>query len=177
MKSEFFASRNRAQAISEAPFWDEVYQQAFPGFHAQVSHPSGEHWGQYAGIDRTVVLSSGASITLDEKLRYSPYQDVLLEFWAVKEKSVPGWVCLDLACDFIAYTILPLGICYLLPFPLLRRAWHMNGEAWKKKYWIITAQNKDYTSESVAVPMKDLAIALVGAMRVTFEPIEVKKVG
>lgn len=176
MKHEFFASRNKAQGISESPIWDDIYRQAFPGFHAQVPHPSGEHWGQYAGIDRTIVLSSGANITLDEKLRYAPYQDVLLEYWAVKEKGVPGWVCLDLACDFISYANLPLGVCYLLPFPLLRRAWQNHGEDWKKQYRIVTAKNQGYTSESVAVPIKELVIALVGAMRLTFEPIDIKKV-
>lgn len=132
MKSEFFASRDRAQTICEADFWNDIYQKAFPGYHAQVSHPSGEHWGQYAGIDRTITLVSGTHITVDEKLRYSPYKDVLLEYWAVKEKNVPGWICLDLACDFVAYTVLPLGLCYLLPFPLLRHAWHLHGEEWKK---------------------------------------------
>ena len=90
MKHDFFASRNRAQGISEAPFWESVYQQAFPGFHGHLVHPSGEHWGQYAGIDRTVVLSSGTHILIDEKIRYTGYQDILLEYWAVKEKGVPG---------------------------------------------------------------------------------------
>ena len=152
------------------PFWEEIYQQAFPGFHAQVCHPCGSTWGQLSGRDRTIHLRDGAEIVIDEKIRYQDYGDILLEFMAVKERQEPGWVALDLAADFLAYTVLPSGVCYLLPVPLLRRAWQMYGEQWKKLYGVRETKNHGFTTQSCPVPKKELFKALVAAMRVTFEP-------
>jgi hypothetical protein len=164
---DFSASSALAKTV-DVP-WESVYSDAFPGFHGMIEHASGWTWGQQAGFDRTVVLSSGAHLMIDEKVRYRDHgPDLLLEYLGDRDKGYLGWICKDMGCDFVAYAVAPAKVCYLLPFPLLRRAWVMNGEAWKQKYQIIETKNRTHTTVSVAVPIKVVMVALIEAMRVTW---------
>lgn len=140
-------------------------------------------WAQRGGIDRVLTLASGKTLTVDEKVRYKDYGDVLLEFWSVWRGSYPdgkgekrGWVAQDLSCDFIAYAIVPTQRCVLMPFQTLRRAWRRNYREWVdfgkrevRGYYISVAANRDYQTISVCVPEEDLLSALRDAMVVTWE--------
>ena len=69
--------------------------------------------------------------------------------------------------------------CYLLPFPLLRRAWRQNAEKWKQwgkenrnGYKVVSAQNQGYRTWSLAVPTERLFSALYQASLVVLrEPV------
>lgn len=123
-------------------------------------------WAQRGGIDRVLTLSSGKTLTVDEKVRYEDYDDILLEAWSSIEHKRPGWIAKDLACDYIAYAFVPSRRCYLLPFQTLRAAWRANKGEWYASLRKIRADNGSYTTESVAVPIDLLMGAMNDAMRV-----------
>jgi len=170
-----------SHAAEDLPFWEQVYREAFPCFQAMASHrKDGDH--QRAGIDRTVVMTNGKTVTIDEKVRGRNritgrvYEDIALEYWSNKEREVLGWVCKPLLCDYIAYAIAPLGRCYLLPVPHLRKAWQRNHKQWVATYPKVSAINHvgsaRYTTVSVAVPPAVLLEAIKDTLTVAFDKYE-----
>lgn len=168
---DFHKSLALSHQHESAPWWDAVYQSAFPGFLSAVSVRN-DGWAQRGGIDRVVTLKSGKIVTIDEKVRGKNYNDILLERWSDRSAGSAGWIQKDLACDFIAYAFVPDRRCYLLPFLLLRRAWQQNGRTWIQKaanrvegFSTVEAHNvgafgKSYTTETIAVPTATLLNAL-----------------
>ena len=167
MIHDFSASLAKSHAQADAPFWFEVYREAFPDLQAAVNVRN-DGWAQRGGVDRVLTLNSGKTLTCDEKIREKDWPDILLEYWSNYERRVPGWVAKDLACDFIAYAFVPSATCHLLPFQTLRRAWRINHRDWVARHRRIEAKNKDYTTVSVAVPTTELLMALAGAMTVSW---------
>jgi hypothetical protein len=102
-----------ARRWTDAPWWEQVYREAFPSFEGMVAiHRMGS--GQRDGVDRLIALTNGATIKVDEKVRDKDYQDFCLEYWSVKHKTdsrqnAPGWIAKDLRCDYIAYAFVPSG--------------------------------------------------------------------
>lgn len=131
VQHNFAASLRASHEAEDMPLWREVYQKAFPTMQEMINHrQDGDH--QRQGIDRSIILRNSKQILVDEKVRFKPYDDILLEVWSDFERKKPGWVAKDLLCDYIAYAVEPLGKCYLLPVPQLRLAW--------KKGWQRSAQ-------------------------------------
>ena len=125
-------------------------------------------WAQRGGIDRVLTLKSGKTVTVDEKVRYEEYNDILLERWSNERERVPGWVQKDLACDYIAYAFVKSQRCYLLPFLQLRKAWLSSGREWIKKYPRIAADNGSYITTSIAVPIPIVFNAIQNAMKIVW---------
>lgn len=183
MQHNFADSLAASHAAEDLPLWEEAYRAAFPGFQAAISHrDDGPH--QRAGIDRSVVLSNSKRITIDEKVRGRNkitgrvYEDISLEYWSVfyapgDKRNQHGWVCKPLLCDYIAYAIAPLGICYLLPVLQLRRAWQGNRTDWVGRYKRVVSQNPGYQTISVAVPADVVMRAIADSHRIEFTPAEV----
>lgn len=165
MAHSFVESRDRSRAQSDAPWWLDVYREAFPDLCSAV-YVAADGWAQRGGIDRVLTLASGRTITVDEKVRDKDWPDILLEYWSDRDRKIVGWVAKDLACDFIAYAFIPSETCYLLPFATLRRAWKQNRMEWCRRYRRVEAQNAGYTTVSVAVPKDVLFQALAGAMMI-----------
>lgn len=164
----FKESLSASHNASDLPLWKQIYQRAFPNFLAMVDHRAdGEH--QRAGIDRSVILSNSKQILIDEKIRYRPYGDILLEYVSVDRTGAPGWVCKPQRADFIAYAVAPLGICYLLPVIQLQIAWAKNGANWVKEYGTIKAVNKTYNTLNCPVPVAVLFPAIGSALRISFD--------
>jgi hypothetical protein len=159
----FSDSLARSQRYAEAPWWGDAYQRAFPGFSAMTSVRN-DGWAQRGGIDRVITLKSGKTVTVDEKIRFSSWGDILLERWSDEQRRVPGWIQKDLACDYIAYAFEPDRTCYMLPFLPLRRAWLQHGRMWAQRHPTIRADNGSYISASVAIPIEELFCALNSAM-------------
>ena len=169
MIHNFAESLAKSHAQENAPWWPAVYAKAFPGYLSAVSVRQ-DGWAQRGGIDRVVTLSSGKTVTVDEKVRGKSYGDFALEQWSDFGRRKPGWMQKDLACDYVAYAFVPDELCYLLPFLSLRRAWLDNGKdwlAWAKEgtggYRFVDAGNKGYVTRSVAVPIPDLLAAVARA--------------
>lgn len=162
---DFRESLEKSHSYFDAPWWDDVYRKAFPGFASSVSVRD-DGWAQRGGIDRVITLKSGKTITVDEKIREKDWPDILLERWSDAARHSPGWIQKSLACDYIAYAFVPSHRCYLLPFLSLRKAWIKNGPDWIDSHPTVSARNRDYTTESIAVPIDELMAALSDAMRV-----------
>ena len=102
------------------PVWAEYYLRMFPDLSASVATTQ-DGRGQRSGVDRILIFKSGLQLTVDEKVRREEWPDILLEeVWNV-ERNIVGWT-LDphKICDYIAYAVPKLAVCYFIPYPLLR---------------------------------------------------------
>lgn len=181
---------NRSLAFShdqaDAPWWDTVYRRAFPDL-ATVVDLRHDGWHQRAGRDRAVMLSSGQTIYVDEKVRSETYEDILIEVWSVYPKNgvvpyrtvagaVPGWARKPMGCDWLAYAFVPARTCYLFPFLGVRAALEKHSAIWIQKAtdreigfrWVV-ADNKRYNTISIAVPIWILTEAINQAMTITWQ--------
>jgi len=165
MINDFKKDLEFSHKAEDLKMWQEIYSTAFPGCSTKNNRADGEL--QRHGIDRTVVLSSGKAIYVDEKVRRKDYGDILLEYISNDKYNTPGWVCKPLFCDYIAYAILPRKECYLLPVPQLQKAWEDNKQNWLK-FKKIVAENKNYNTISVGVPIPKLFTAIGKTLRISF---------
>ena len=174
---DFKDSLAASHHASDLPIWEEVYRKAFaPHFASMTDHRGNGFW-QQAGIDRTVTLATTAVYRIDEKIRKEPWPDIALEFLSNDRTGAPGWVCKPLLADYVAYAVLPLGICYLLPVIQLQQAWLSNGEEWRGRFKICKAHNSSYSTHSVAVPVDVLFKAIGKALRISFTPPTTEQMG
>lgn len=165
MIHSFKESLEQSAEVALESWWEEIYRQYFPHF-LSMSAPIKDGWGQRAGIDRVILLKSGKQIKIDEKVRYADYGDVLIEYWSDKERKIPGWGVRELDCDYIAYAVLPTKTCFMLPFDHLQAAVYNNADEWIKQYGGIQTANQNYTTISMAVPLKVLYDAMNNAGQV-----------
>lgn len=168
----FNHSLMRSHSYEDAPWWLEVYRKAFPTLLASVSVRK-DGWAQRGGIDRVLTLQCGRTVMIDEKVREKDYGDILLERWSDEGRREPGWVQKPLACEFIAYAIVPPRKCWLLPTLSLQRAWQLNGRDWNRKFPICKAENefqgRYWTTVSTAVPAEVLFPAISNAMLIEWD--------
>lgn len=170
MLHSFQESLAKSHAQADAPWWESVYRAAFANFAGMVSVRD-DGWAQRGGIDRVITLSSGKTVTVDEKVREEDWPDILWEYWSSVEHKTPGWCAKDLACDYIAYAFVPSQTCYLLPTLQLRKAWREHHSKWvelgnrrENGFRIVNAQNNGYRTRSVAVPIRESLDAIRDAM-------------
>jgi len=161
----FGESLELSNSYENSVWWNDVYRIAFPSLESSVSVRK-DGWAQRGGIDRVLTLSSGKTLTVDEKIRTKVWNDILLERWSDEGRQVPGWVQKPLACDFIAYAFVPISTCYLFPTLMLQRAWREEGRGWVKKYTEIRAKNNGYVTVSVGIPVDILLKAISDAMKI-----------
>lgn len=156
----------------QLPWWQDVYRQAFPTMVSNTVLPK-ETWGQQAGRDRAILLEDSSVLYIDEKARRKTRDDILIEV-AHEYRSGrvrQGWIHQPLGIDYLAYAFVPAETCYLLPFRLLQQTWQANKQAWWKAalrnehgFRLALAQNRDYVTKSVAVPIWTLLDAMRDAM-------------
>ena len=165
-----------SQSDSQLPFWDEVYRKAFPEKAGlQINHDLSL---QRRGVDRIVILQNGERVFVEEKVRYRPYPDILLERKSCVETNSPGWIERSgMRSDWLAYAVKPACTCYLIPFQQLQRGYHANIGEWSKTYPPRIAStsrgNGYYRTASIAIPRSVLFQAAVGVsaiIAVTFTP-------
>ena len=137
-----------SHAQANQPWWETVYRKAFPRL-ATMACVRDDGWAQRGGIDRVVVLDTGKCFSIDEKVRKTDYGDILLELWSNHERKDKGWALKDLACDYIAYAVVPTETCYLLPVPEMQRATREHMRHWVDMYGWRDAQNAGYMTRSV----------------------------
>lgn len=168
MLHDFDAALALSHQYAAAPWWEAVYRSSFPDFVGMVDMRQ-DGQAQRRGVDRVVYCRRDKSFRIDEKVRAKDYGDILLEYWSDHARRKPGWVAKDLACDFIAYAVVPAEVCYLLPFEPLRRAWRLHRKRWVAHCRRVEAQNDGYVTVSVAVPVDTLLSALTAAMRTSWK--------
>jgi hypothetical protein len=159
---DFHESLTLSEAVADAPWWEDVYRSAFPYFKSMEIVPSGTP-EQRVGIDRIIRLEGGGVIYVDEKVRHTDYDDVLLELWSSEEHKTLGWAGQPLHCDYTAYVFLPGKRGFMFPFPQLQRALWTHWDDWKREYKTVKAVNHGYTTSSLAVPITVLQQAIIEA--------------
>jgi hypothetical protein len=174
MSHQFKESLAKSHAAEDNPIWEQIYRRAFPDFEAMVNHrQDGPH--QRAGIDRSVIMTNAKQILIDEKARYKNeitgkiYDDILLEVYSDEKRQTEGWVTKPLLADYIAYAILPLGKCYLLPVIQMQKAWKEHGKKWRKEYREVRAQNNGWVTLSCPVKPRVLFPAIGACLRIEFD--------
>lgn len=175
---DFRESLRASHEQANAPFWLAAYRRAFPTLQAAVCVRE-DGWAQRGGVDRLLTLACGRVVRIDEKVRLKDYGDILLERWSNYEKGVPGWIVVPLLCDYIAYAVLPLRTCYLLPTLELQRAWRECGPDWARRakagdsgFRIVRAKNDRYETISIAVPKEVVFSAIRDSMVVSWTEAE-----
>lgn len=149
----------------------EVYLKYFPNMVGMIKNESKKSNSQEKGVDRIIYLDNLKTITIDEKIRKDDYADFLLEYVSNDYTGAVGWIEKDLSIDYILYVILSTKKAFLLDWRILKITWDFNKVEWKKKYGTITAGNAyfngynynngyNYTTISIAIPRKDLFIAM-----------------
>jgi len=159
---DFHESLALSETIADEPWWEDVYRRSFPFFES-MERVHGDSPEQRAGIDRIIHLQEGGLIYVDEKVRHSDYDDILLEIQSSEEHKTWGWACKPLACDYIAYAFLPSKRCYLFPFQQLQQALKNHWEDWRAMYKPVEAVNRGYTTISIPVPISTLQQAIAEA--------------
>jgi len=142
--SQFHKDLIRSQTLSEDEGWVEFYQKIFgDGLKSVVGTPGHSEWQKH-GIDRLLLFSNGKQLTVDEKKRFTDYEDFLAEiqspyFGPGDPRNRWGWtVDPEKKCDYIAYG--PSGgRFYLLPFEILRLTTRREHRSWKE-----VTTNKDF---------------------------------
>jgi hypothetical protein len=163
-----------AEAQTAEPYWDKVYRLWFPDYLQRLVLPDGT--GQRRGRDSLIVLKNGDTLRVQEKARERlDTGDILLEYEHryANGRTQPGWMAKDESCDYLAYVFVPSRAGYLFPFQPLRVAWLRNKSQWlglaernRDGFRRCPAQNRDYTTWSVAVPIDVLYPAVGSALRV-----------
>jgi hypothetical protein len=179
---DFHECLARSHAAHTLPIWEACYRQFFSSFLDMHYHDKDSDL-QRLGVDRSVVLSHGKYVFVDEKVRFPNaktgrvYTDIALEEWSDEERKIPGWVVKRLMCDYIAYAILAIGKCWLLPTLQLQEAWLKHSKSWKSKGILkpIRSKNLGYTTLSWGIEEKILFPAIGGCLRATFQPIELQQ--
>uniref|UniRef100_A0A6M3LJ26 Uncharacterized protein n=1 Tax=viral metagenome TaxID=1070528 RepID=A0A6M3LJ26_9ZZZZ len=165
--NDFHEDLEFSHKADELSCWEEIYNTAFPANKA-ITNTRDNGDLQHLGIDRTIVLSSGKAIYIDEKVRRKDYGDILLEYISNSCTETKGWVEKPLFCDYIAYAILPINTCYLLPVPQLQKAWIEHKDLWLFSYGTRIAENKYYNTLSCPVPINILFKAIGNSLRIRF---------
>ena len=167
LKNDFHRDLQFSHSAEDLPLWGVIYNKAFPGNHGFANmRDNGQT--QYLGIDRTIILSSGKAIYVDEKIRRKDYGDILIEYISNDQKKTKGWAEKPLFCDYIAYAILPSKMCYLMPVPQLQKAWLENKQIWLSMYGKKEAENRYYKTINCPVPINVLFKAIGQTLRIDF---------
>ncbi len=149
----YLARENRE---AEAGVWGRLYRRLYPDLEriaiAPVNSPE-----QKAGIDRTLFLRGGTVVKVQEKTRYRPHADMLIEFLHVRRdgREWPGWIEKTRA-DVLTCYWKPQGVARAWQMDALRLAWRERGRTWVSRFTVKRADNGAYSTLSVCVPLKSL---------------------
>lgn len=175
MHYSFQHSLDKARAVQDEKWLEQKYRDAFGSYKYSIVIEGEEEylWAQMSGRDRTVLLSNGKALHIEEKLRYRDHGDLALEYISVGDdgRTRLGWMEKDLGVDFLAYVFVPSQRLYLLPWHDLRRAWLKNRTEWTCKahngvdgFTKISARNCSYTTYCCCVPIDTLLDGLRGGL-------------
>jgi len=146
------------------PWVNKFYKNVFPGVERCSAVSSADL--QKAGIDKILRFKKGSlrqSITIDEKIRYSFYNDILLEEYSNYEERTPSWLIKNnTLCDYISYIFKNQKIVYLFEYKKLKESWDSNYKHWLEKYGRKFGKTKDrfgnvlYRTSNIPVPLAEL---------------------
>lgn len=143
----------------------EKNNQWFEPFYRQVwSNLKGIHYvrninWQKKGIDVRIDFSFGWT-GIEEKLRYSWYPDIALEYLSSAEDKTHGWIEKDHVATWLAYGWKPVDRMLLIELSSLQRKWAENKESWLERHYVSDAANdgyegRGYTTKCCCVPIRE----------------------
>jgi len=122
------------------------------------------------GVDYWVTCDGAVRIAIDLKARSDDYSlrgedDLALEVWSVKEKSIAGWTLQsDKRTDYILWYWKDTGRWCLVPFKMLVAVFVLHRDEWlsrfKHREQTTPSGNGGWTSECVFVPRRDIWAAI-----------------
>ena len=145
---------------------DDLYRKVFSAVTIQRITGRGPLEGelQRKGIDVVVTTQAGQRYHLDEKIRDTEYDDLLLEEYSDYELAKPGWLEAETELtDFVVY-VKPSGVVHILPYILLRNAYLRYKEEWLRKFGRRFAANIGFRTSNIPVPWEELKRALCEEM-------------
>jgi hypothetical protein len=163
---------------AKLPLWEELYRYAWPDFD-HMTYVADDGYRQRTGVDRIVTTSTGAVFMIDEKSRRKYYEsrhkkyfkpgapkfpDILFEFIDNDKRGTPGWAEKPMACDYLAYNILPICQCYLLPMRQTQQAWRKHKPGWLTEFGKLSAPNPGYNTINCPVPVPVVMRAICESM-------------
>ena len=129
---------------------------------------------QFEGVDKILILESGAIRRLEEKIRRISYNDILIEIiadnrYASYDSSTnefkceafrgEGWGMKTYQTDFLLYYFEDTNTGYLFSWQKFRKVlteylqyWYQQAEKNKNGFGLKIAHNKDYYSVNIAIP-------------------------
>ena len=105
---------------------------------------------QLSGIDLIGKTHNG-TITLENKIRYNNYKDMLIETYSKTKQLTPGWITYCKA-DYLVYVIKQRNkpiIGSIIKMPILKKWW---SEQNPNEYELKIASNKKYDTSNRVVP-------------------------
>lgn len=182
---DFAESLRYSHEVSAQPWVEQGIRALMPGaVHVQRLPHDAAH--QRLGRDWSVMMSTGGTIYLDDKLRTEDWPDVALERWSVYpvagqrpyppvKGTVNGWAVEPTDADFILYGWVPARRLMLLPVPAMRTAFMRHGLQWRDAamaevdgFRFAEARTRrnggaPYLSVSIVVPIPVLEAAMTSA--------------
>lgn len=170
MPQKFTDSLGYSKQFINAPWWEEVYREAFPDFKSMQLIEDNDS-RQQLGIDRIITTPSGKEILVDEKVDSHPPNNFVCEY-TNGDTEYPSWLEKDAYTDYIAYAYVKHNACYLFPFQALKRTWLKNKEIWLNTYTtreVTTAHKKgDYKTTICLVPLPVILETIKTSTRINF---------
>lgn len=106
---------------------------------------------QKSGVDVLLKLKDKKYLTIEEKFRFSDYEDLLIEIWSAKERNSIGWTIDDKKItDYLVYVT---NRIYFFDYKKLRNLAKENLDNWTNKYQMISVKNEGYTSINLIIPL------------------------
>jgi len=139
---------------------DQVYKEVFFPTLKEIELIEDKKRQFELGIDKIIHFDCNNYITLEEKMRRSAYNDILIERYHIDNngKKTAGWLY-KTRCDILSYSICPndiLETLYLIPFVSLRMAWENNRKEWETKFQIKGANNRTHITYNTPIPINVL---------------------
>lgn len=107
---------------------------------------------QKSGIDLFVYDKNNDKISIEEKIRFKIFPDILLETISNDQTGALGWAVKPFQADWLCYYKQPKDLIILLPGNALRKAITNNINFWKAKFGERSAKNQGYLTWNVGVP-------------------------
>lgn len=115
-------------------------------------------------VSKVITKRNGKEIYTVERIRFSWYDDILLEYLSNDALGTAGWMNKDLPVHYLMYAFPWQGHYFLLDWERLRTVWAINSQNWidqartQKKDGLrkIVAANPGYNTWSISVDLEIL---------------------
>ncbi len=132
---------------------DSFYQSLF-GAGIEIRTIPRNHKLQTKGrIDKLIKLPCGKIITIEEKVRFKQYPDLLIEEYSSEEKKTDGWINKPTLAEYLVYYFKNTGAALIYKMPDLQNEWKERQDELKALGTERRAFNTNYTTLNWSIPL------------------------